>query len=260
MSYKYPFTNRAAREFPQDPPFYFCNIGLWQNKRTRYKDASKMLVHSLAQVSDLKAGQHVLDIGFGLGGSFFVWRKSYKAGRITGINISQEQCDFASQLTNAENLKNVTLYRGSWQVMDQLRPGSVDRIYAVDCAYHFKNMKSFFKKAATVLGKDGQLAFHWMHFKKRHWLLVLFALLAGVPLKHFKVDADLSLMFKETGLTFSQKRDYTEEAAGSFYRLEEELSGAPFVPRLAVKVTGWILKRFAESGHLAYYAVSAKKA
>ena len=54
-----------------------------------------MLVHSLAQISDLKAGA-CLTLALGLA-VVFVWRKSYKAGRITGINISQEQCDFASQ-------------------------------------------------------------------------------------------------------------------------------------------------------------------
>jgi cyclopropane fatty-acyl-phospholipid synthase-like methyltransferase len=259
MSYKYPFTNRAAREFPQNPPFYFCNIGLWQSKRSRYKDASKMLVHSLAQISDLKAGHHVLDIGFGLGGSFFVWRKSYKCGRITGINISEEQCRFASGLTEAENLKNVTLYRGGWQAMDQLRAGSVDRIFAVDCAYHFKDMESFFKKAASVLSKDGQLAFHWLHFKKRHWILIIFALLAGVPLRNFRKVEKVDAIFEKTGLVILEKRDYTEESAGSFYLLEKELSNAPFIPRLAVRITGWILKRFSQSGHLAYYAMSAKK-
>ena len=122
---------------------------LEQAQRTKYR--------KLAEMADLQAGDHVLEIGCGWGG-FAEFAASEYDVTLTCITISQEQYDFAKQRIEKAGLSHkvdikITDYRDlESQSFDKVV--SIEMFEAVGMAY----WPTYFNKVSDVLRKGGKAA------------------------------------------------------------------------------------------------------
>ena len=110
----------------------------------------------LCQQLQLKASDHVLEIGSGWGGNAIYMAKNYGC-KVTTITISEEQYRFAKEKIANENLSDkVTV-----QLMDyRYIQGHFDKIVSIEMleAVGHKFLDVYFKKCHDLLKKDGILA------------------------------------------------------------------------------------------------------
>lgn len=147
---------------------HWGNFGYWQSAST-YPKACEALATLVADSIGLDAESHLLDCGFGAGEQLLTWINRYQVASIMGVNLSMSQTAVAEEKVNQlkPNYRNtktkVALYRGdavefiASHNLVNLR-NKISHIIALDCAYHFQNRETFFKKAQEALQGDGKLA------------------------------------------------------------------------------------------------------
>jgi cyclopropane-fatty-acyl-phospholipid synthase len=117
------------------------------------EDAQRAKYASLANLMELKEGEHVLEIGAGWGG-FAEYAAKERGARVTGITISKEQFDFArkrmfeGQLADKVDIKLVD-YRDVEGAYD--RVASIEMFEAVGERY----WPAYFDKIRSVLKPGG---------------------------------------------------------------------------------------------------------
>jgi len=133
----------------------FINLGYWE-KAENIDDACEEMAKLLADKAGLNSKDEVLDVGFGDQDTF--WYKNYKPKHITGINITQSQVDIA--VKNVQKLgfeENIDLLYGSATRMP-FEAENFDKVFALECAFHFRLRTDFFRESFRVLKPGGKLA------------------------------------------------------------------------------------------------------
>ena len=92
ISYHYDLGNDFYALWLDDTMTY--SSAVYESEATSLSDAQKMKYRKLAEMAELQAGDHVLEIGCGWGG-FAEFAASEYDVTLTCITISQEQYDFA---------------------------------------------------------------------------------------------------------------------------------------------------------------------
>jgi cyclopropane fatty-acyl-phospholipid synthase-like methyltransferase len=134
----------------------YLNLGYWRDAADldAASDALAMLVGETAALGPEDA---VLDCGFGFGDQDILWAQTLKPGRITGLNITASQVALARQrVANLGLDDQIDLRHGSATEMP-IESGSVDKVVAVECAFHFRSREAFFREAWRVLRPGGRL-------------------------------------------------------------------------------------------------------
>ena len=134
------------------PDSTWGNLGLW-TQATNYPEACEALALRLADRVQLQPGHSVLDIGFGYGDQLLLWKQRYAVGRITGIET--DAAGIAQARRKLAAFTDVTLRLGDDQAWPA--PKAVDRVLALDCAYHFAPRSRFFSRAYLALQGGGRL-------------------------------------------------------------------------------------------------------
>jgi cyclopropane-fatty-acyl-phospholipid synthase len=117
-------------------------------------DAQIAKYRAIAQMIDLKPGEHVLEIGCGWGGFAEVAAKEFGA-RVTGVTLSDEQLAFAQARMQREGLnERVDLRIQDYRVVD----GAFDKIASIEMfeAVGEKYWPAYFSKVASVLKPGGR--------------------------------------------------------------------------------------------------------
>lgn len=140
----------------KDKPLWL-NLGYWKNANT-YPDACYQLTRLLGTAADLKPGITLLDVGFGFGEQDFVFVNDFGVDRIIGVNITEIQVSKALEKVKERNLEHVIHYEVGRAEKTRFSENSIDRVVALECAFHFDTRKNFFKEAFRVLKPGGLLA------------------------------------------------------------------------------------------------------
>jgi MPBQ/MSBQ methyltransferase len=118
-----------------------------------FTDAQARLTDVLIGMADLTAGQTVLDVGCGFGGTLEAAAK-WPSMRLTGVNIDRRQLDICRSVRLAGNaLSLVTADACTLPFRSQ----SFDRIFCVEAMFHFRDRAAFLREAAAVLRDGGRL-------------------------------------------------------------------------------------------------------
>jgi len=137
--------------------------GYWVRGDESKEKAQLQLIEHLAQLSGVKAGCEVLDIGCGLGGSSLYLAKNYKAA-VTGINTSAVQLRMATESATKERVSANFLLMDAEKMQFQKR---FDLLWSVESISHYENCAEFFASAAKLLKPSGLFAMtDW--FKKKN--------------------------------------------------------------------------------------------
>ncbi len=154
-----PDRDRAARVYTLLGEHYrlgrrtrYLNLGYW-DQATDYDDACDALAEQLGLTVGMGPGDRVLDVGFGFGDQDDYWLRRFQPASITGLNITPLHVETARGRFPDPRL---SFQLGSATDMP-LAEGSVDRVTALECAFHFVHREDFFREALRVLRPGGTL-------------------------------------------------------------------------------------------------------
>lgn len=134
----------------------YLNLGYW-TEATDLDQASAALAMLVGERAGMQPGDRVLDCGFGFGDQDILWSRQFGPQRIIGLNITGSQVDVARRRVADLGLDDrIDLRQGSATAM-QLAPNSVDKVVALECAFHFHTREQFFREAWRVLRPGGRL-------------------------------------------------------------------------------------------------------
>ncbi len=139
-----------------DKPLWL-NLGYWKRAHS-YPDACADLARKLAGAAQLQPSDVVLDAGFGFGEQDLLWAREQGVARIVGVNVTKLHVDVASERVRAHGLQErIDLRLGSATELP-LEAASVDKVVALESAFHFDTRERFFHEAQRVLKPGGRIA------------------------------------------------------------------------------------------------------
>jgi len=111
----------------------------------------------LAALLDPRPGEHLLDLGCGIGGPAR-WFAAHFGCRVTGIDLTADYCDAAEALTEATGQTDeVRIIQGN-ALETPFEDGSFDRAYSQNVAMNIADKQAFYREALRVLKPGGALA------------------------------------------------------------------------------------------------------
>jgi tocopherol O-methyltransferase len=155
-------TEDIRAHYDQLSPFYrafwgeHIHHGFWHGDESSAQ-AQQNLTHELARRATLVAGERVLDVGCGLGGSSLLLAEKYGC-QVDGISISPNQIRAATREAAQRGLKE----RVKFTVADAndltgIRE-SYDVIWTIECSEHLFDKSRFISTCADLLKPGGRLA------------------------------------------------------------------------------------------------------
>lgn len=134
----------------------YLNLGYWSGA-TDLDSACDALAMLVADRAEMGPGDRVLDVGYGFGDQDLLWARERGPERILGLNVTASQVAVARQRVQEAGLADrIDLRQGSATQMP-IPDASVDKVVAVECAFHFDTREAFFREAWRVLRPGGRL-------------------------------------------------------------------------------------------------------
>lgn len=134
----------------------WLNLGYWKEAHT-YPDACAAMARLVADTAGFNENDVVLDVGFGFGEQDLFWVDNYQLRRIIGLNVTPSHVHRARQRVEQRGRSEVIDLRlGSATEVD-LAASTVDKVVALESAFHFDTRVAFFKEAFRVLRPGGRL-------------------------------------------------------------------------------------------------------
>ena len=134
----------------------YLNLGYWR-EATTFDEAGDALAMLVGETAQMGGCDTVVDCGFGFGDQDMLWATTLKPQRIIGLNITRSQLTMAQQRVLAAGLEDrIDLRYGSATEMP-IEANSVDRVVALESAFHFDTRERFFREAWRVLRPGGRV-------------------------------------------------------------------------------------------------------
>lgn len=243
----------------------WANLGDWQDADT-YPEAARHLALRLGRAAGLGPGHRVLDVGVGHGEQIRLWTEHFGVASVEGVDRNAE----------AVRRSRAALVQAGLDARVQVGDGvdlpvagsSVDRVLALDSAYHLDPRAAFFRTAHHALRPDGRLALTDLVLRSSEDapppLLRRLAPFLGVPSGNLITEADYTRSLLEAGFTEPVVEDLSQDVLAGFARwargawaglaLRRPLGGWP-----AVALTGWGAGLAHRRGWVSYVLVTARK-
>lgn len=121
-----------------------------------FPQAAEALTRLMLDQAHIQAGQSVLDVGCGFGGTIGSLNQHWDGLALTGLNLDARQIERARQLVQPRAANTI-----DWIVADAcalpLAADSLDVVLAVECIFHFPSRQAFLREAQRVLRPGGSL-------------------------------------------------------------------------------------------------------
>ena len=139
------------------------NLGYWENTE-EYSKACRDLALLVGKTAKLDSNSKIFDAGFGSGDQLLLWLKQSGVQSICGVNFSKSQTELAKKnLISAgfDEFSQAIYYGDACDEQDwecATHSTQINRVVALDCAYHFSDKTKFFELAYSKLEKGGRIA------------------------------------------------------------------------------------------------------
>ncbi|HEX6986457.1 MAG TPA: methyltransferase domain-containing protein [Planctomycetaceae bacterium] len=207
-------------------PFYrllwgrHIHHGLWDETDGRFAlppaAAQLRLTEALADAAGVTAGDDVLDVGCGLGGSAIHLAKT-RGCRVTGVTLSGTQRLWASLASQRHGVADRTRFLRADAETVAFEPAGFDVLWSVECTEHLFDKPRFFRSAATWLKPGGRLAVcAWLAGDEPltdDQRRTVERVCEGMFCPSLGAAADYETWFRDTGLTDVETRDWTARVA-----------------------------------------------
>lgn len=205
----------------------YLNLGYWSGEQT-LDEACQALADLVAQRAALGPGDEVLDVGFGFADQDIHWTNAYRPAHIHGLNITASQVEVARQRVADLGLADrIDLREGSATEMP-LAAESVDKVIALECAFHFRTRERFFEEAFRVLRPGGRLitadiipmplSEHWRTRLKQRWSWRLVASKFAIPTANEYSREDYSETLSTKGFVDVNVESIRDRVYGPLHR------------------------------------------
>jgi tocopherol O-methyltransferase len=144
-------------------PFYrllwgpHIHHGLWEDGDATPRAAQHRLIDRLATAATLSAGERVLDVGCGMGGSSIELAKRYGCD-VTGVTLSPLQRGWARMSAACQGMGRRTRFLCADAEHVSFDNESFDVVWNVECSEHLFDKPAFFQKVARWLKPGGRVA------------------------------------------------------------------------------------------------------
>ena len=159
----YDLSNEFFQKWLDKSMTYSCAV--FEPKDLSLYDASIEKLDRICRKLDLKASDHVIEIGTGWG-SFAVHAVKNYGCTITTTTISEEQFDYVTKLIEKENLQDkITLLKKDYREL----MGQFDKLVSIEMieAVGYNYIQKFFKICSGLLKPDGLMAFQGITYHER---------------------------------------------------------------------------------------------
>lgn len=134
----------------------WLNLGYWNGVNT-INEACSELIKLVVKFASINDGETILDVGFGYGVQDILISTLLPNSKIYGINILENQVNFAQQLVEQNKLSDkIFLTKGDATNLPYFN-FSFDNIISIESAFHFNTRADFFKQAHKVLKVGGKI-------------------------------------------------------------------------------------------------------
>jgi SAM-dependent methyltransferase len=180
----------------------------------------------LARLAGAKPGLRVLDVGSGLGGSSRYLASNHGC-RVTGVDLTPEYCEIATELSRRVGLDGLTDFRCASALETPFEDGAFDVAWTQHAQMNIEDKAGLYEEIFRVLRPGGRLVFHDIlagpvgpiHFPV-HW--------AEDPLMSFLIAPDdLRTLLEETGFEVVEWIDKTQMSREWFLGMVEERGDGP---------------------------------
>lgn len=133
--------------------------GLWDSEQSSESPyvAQCQLTDTLADLANLQAGDQVVDIGCGMGGSSIRLAKLRQC-QVTGVTLSPVQRHWAAISSRWHGVTKRTRFLAQDAEQVSFEPESFDAVWSVECTEHLFDKPAFFRNAANWLKPGGRVA------------------------------------------------------------------------------------------------------
>ncbi len=133
--------------------------GLWDTEQSNESPyvAQCKLTDALADMAGITAGERVVDIGCGMGGSSIRLAKLRQCD-VTGVTLSPVQRHWAAISSRWHSVRSQTRFLAQDAEQVSFEPESFDVVWSVECTEHLFDKPAFFRQAARWLKPGGRVA------------------------------------------------------------------------------------------------------
>lgn len=130
--------------------------GYWENDESPTV-AQDQLTDRLVEAAGIDAGDNVVDIGCGMGGSSRRLAAKYGC-QVTGVTISPFQRRWAAIAAMRYGLGRRTRFLRADAEQVELEPQQFDTVWSIECTEHLFDKPAFVRRAAEWMKPDGTMA------------------------------------------------------------------------------------------------------
>lgn len=198
-------------------PFYrllwgpHIHHGYWEGAESP-RTAQLQLTERLASLSKVRAGQRLLDVGCGMGGSSIHLAKS-RGCETLGITISPLQRRWAAASSRWHGVARESEFRCADAEQIEFEAESFDVVWSVECTEHLFDKVRFFKRAAAWLRPGGTMAIcAWLAGENLDGAQEqqVFDVCEGFFCPSLGTASDYSHWMTAAGLTMTHNEDWTD--------------------------------------------------
>jgi ubiquinone/menaquinone biosynthesis C-methylase UbiE len=122
-----------------------------------YVAAAEELTRRICDAAGIDDGMTILDVGCGFGGTIAYLNERLSGCDLVGLDVDPRQLDRARDLVRPRTGNKVSLIEGDACALP-FEGGLFDVILAVECIFHFRSRKSFFREVKRVSKPGASLA------------------------------------------------------------------------------------------------------
>ncbi|HLW64480.1 MAG TPA: methyltransferase domain-containing protein [Gemmataceae bacterium] len=277
MELHHAITIRAIRRhYNLATPFYrllwgpHIHHGLWEREESP-RLAALQLTERLASEAGIRTGDHVLDVGCGMGGSSIHLAKK-KQCRVHGLTLSPVQRTWATLSAWFRGVGRQARFACQDAEQAEFAAGSFDVVWSIECTEHFFNKPAFFERAAGWLKPGGRVAIcAWLAGDRPQSAATrkqVRAVCENFLCPSLGTAADYESWLRNAGLSLQASHDWSHQVARTWDVCERRIrgTGVRWLASLAGSDMGGFIANFMtirnafESGAMKYGCFIARRA